>query len=103
MVSQTAHLCPYGKLRVVVGDTTDVSIVDAERVGRCERILKGHEDYGFACAWSPEGYYIATAHQDRLVKIWEVRSGRVSVRGGGMGRSLDWASWSRRRLRRLAA
>lgn len=69
-------MCPYGKLRVVVGDTTDVCIVDAEN-GRCEKILQGHEDYGFACAWSPDGYYIATANQDRLVKVWDVRSWRV--------------------------
>lgn len=69
-------MCPHGKLRVVVGDTTDMSTIDAES-GRYERILKGHKNYGFACAWSPEGYYIATAHQDRLVKIWEVRGGRV--------------------------
>jgi WD40 repeat protein len=69
-------MCPYGKLRVVVGDTTDVNIVNAES-GHSERILKGHDDYGFACAWSPDGYYIATANQDRLVKVWDVRSWRV--------------------------
>jgi WD40 repeat protein len=69
-------MSPYGKLRVVVGDTTDVSIVDAES-GQCERVLTGHEDYGFGCAWSPDGYYIATANQDRLVKVWDVRSWRV--------------------------
>lgn len=46
-------MCPHGKLRVVVGDTTDVNVVNAES-GACERILKGHKDHGFSCAWSPD-------------------------------------------------
>jgi WD40 repeat protein len=69
-------MCPHGKLRVVVGDTTDVVVVNAES-GASERILKGHDDYGFACAWSPDGCYIATANQDRLVKIWDARTWRI--------------------------
>ena len=42
-------MCPHGKLRVVVGDTTDVNVANAES-GACERILKSHEDHGFSCA-----------------------------------------------------
>ena len=69
-------MCPDGKLRALVGDTTDVWVVDAEN-GQHERLLTGHQDYGFACAWSPDGRYIATANQDRLVKIWDARTWRV--------------------------
>jgi WD40 repeat protein len=76
-------MCPDGKLRVVVGDTTDVHVVNAE-TGQSERILQGHEDYGFACAWSPDGSYIATANQDRLVKIWDTRNWRVVTQFAGV-------------------
>ncbi len=69
-------MAPDGKLRVVVGDTPDVAIVNAEN-GQCERLLQGHKDYGFACAWSPDGLIVATANQDRKVNIYDVRTWRT--------------------------
>jgi WD40 repeat protein len=35
--------------------------------------LSGHRDYGFACDWADDGWTIATAFQDKTVKIWDAR------------------------------
>lgn len=69
-------------MRVVVGHTTDVHAVNAE-TSQSERILQGHEDYGFACAWGPDRFHIATASQDRLVKIWDTKTWRVVTQFAG--------------------
>lgn len=75
-------LSPDGRLRVMVGDSTDVLITAAESTlaggaaGRRPDILhrlRGHRDFGFACDWGPDGYTVATACQDRTVKIWDAR------------------------------
>ncbi|KAK4101711.1 hypothetical protein N658DRAFT_506884 [Parathielavia hyrcaniae] len=70
---------PDGRLRVMVGDTLDVVITAAEstRSGSGEpdimQRLSGHRDYGFACDWADDGWTIATAFQDKTVKIWDAR------------------------------
>jgi len=64
---------PDSRLRVVVGDSKDVLIVDAER-GRTELTLTGHQDYGFAAAWSDDGHTIATGNQDQTVRIFDARN-----------------------------
>ena len=72
---------PDSRLRAVVGDSTDVLIVDAER-GRTEFVLTGHQDYGFATAWSDDGFTIATGNQDQTVRIYDARmfgAGAVKV------------------------
>ncbi|KXX76987.1 Vegetative incompatibility protein HET-E-1 [Madurella mycetomatis] len=76
-------LSPDGRLRVMVGDSLDVLITTAEPSsgssgsygGRPEILhrLPGHRDYGFACDWADDGWTIATAFQDKLVKIWDAR------------------------------
>ncbi|KAG0137492.1 hypothetical protein HOY82DRAFT_575961 [Tuber indicum] len=63
---------PDSRLRVVVGDHTDVLICDAER-GSTQFVLPGHRDYGFAAAWSDDGHTIATGNQDETVRIWDAR------------------------------
>lgn len=63
---------PDGNLRVIVGDSRYAWITDAAS-GKPVRELVGHEDFGFACAWSPDSMHVATANQDRTVNIWDVR------------------------------
>ncbi|KAI5847370.1 hypothetical protein DFP73DRAFT_475453 [Morchella snyderi] len=64
---------PDSRLRIVVGDDTEVLVCDAER-GTTEFVLKGHRDFGFAAAWSDDGYTIATGNQDKTVRIWDARN-----------------------------
>ncbi|KAK3310377.1 WD40-repeat-containing domain protein [Chaetomium strumarium] len=71
-------LSPDGRLRVMVGDTFDVVITAAESRasgGQPEILhrLPGHRDYGFACDWADDGWTVATAFQDKSVKIWDAR------------------------------
>ncbi|MCJ1464024.1 hypothetical protein MMC07_002634 [Pseudocyphellaria aurata] len=64
---------PDGRLRVIVGDTCSPWIVDAEKGDKIVR-LTNHTDFGFACAWSPNGRHVATGNQDRIVQIWDSRA-----------------------------
>lgn len=77
-------ISPDRRLRVVVGDSCKAFIIPAEperakkssdRMQKPEylRILEGHQDFGFACAWAPDGYTLATGNQDRAIKIWDAR------------------------------
>ena len=68
--------CPDGRLRVAVGDEKEGLIINADN-GEIEHELKGHSDYSFACAWSPDARYVATAAQDRLVNIYDTRTWRI--------------------------
>ncbi|KAH6649991.1 WD40-repeat-containing domain protein [Chaetomium tenue] len=73
-----AALSPDGRLRVMVGDSLDVIITAAESSrpkGEPDVLqrLSGHRDYGFACDWADDGWTIATAFQDKTVKIWDAR------------------------------
>lgn len=70
---------PDSRLRVVVGDDTEVLICDAER-GTTEFVLKGHRDFGFAAAWSDDGYTIATGNQDKTVRIFDARNLNQTVK-----------------------
>lgn len=63
---------PDHRLRVLVGDTCDVMICNAE-TGEILQKLGGHCDYGFACDWADNGWHVATGNQDKLVKIWDAR------------------------------
>ena len=69
---------PDRRLRVMVGDSLNVIITAAESRlsgGKPEILhkLPGHRDYGFACDWADDGWTIATAFQDKSVKIWDAR------------------------------
>ncbi|KAL2000714.1 hypothetical protein VTN02DRAFT_2709 [Thermoascus thermophilus] len=67
---------PDGRLRVVIGDSPDAWVIEAE-TGRPIQPLRGHRDFGFACAWSPDMLHIATSNQDKTVNIWDVRMWRI--------------------------
>ncbi|KAI9172014.1 putative WD repeat-containing protein [Paramyrothecium foliicola] len=63
---------PDRRLRVIVGDYSNALITNAD-TGEVLQQLKGHLDYGFACDWSDDGRTVATAFQDRGIKIWDAR------------------------------
>ncbi|KAI4602735.1 hypothetical protein KJ359_007953 [Pestalotiopsis sp. 9143b] len=70
------------RLRVIVGDTTDVLIADAE-TGDILQKLSGHRDFGFACDWAPDGVTVATGFQDKSVRIWDARRWTNTHDGSG--------------------
>lgn len=63
---------PDGRLRVVVGDSPDALVIEAD-TGRPVQPLRGHRDFGFACAWSPDMLHVATGNQDKTTIIWDAR------------------------------
>lgn len=73
-------LSPDRRLRVMVGDSLDVLITAAEpsnpdtgQPDILHRLAAGHRDFGFACDWADDGWTIATAAQDKTVRIWDAR------------------------------
>ena len=71
---------PNGRLRVVVGDTPEVYITDAE-TGQPLQALKAHDaslhvhsSDGYACAWADDDIHVATAGQDSAVTIYDARN-----------------------------
>ncbi|KAJ5899998.1 hypothetical protein N7495_004742 [Penicillium taxi] len=67
---------PDTRLRVVIGDSPDAWVIEAD-TGRPVHPLRGHRDFGFACAWSPDMRHIATSNQDKTVRIWDARTWRI--------------------------
>lgn len=65
-----------GRLRIVVGDAADAWVLEAE-TSKPIQPLRGHRDFGFACAWSPDMIHIATSNQDKTVNIWDARTWRI--------------------------
>lgn len=63
---------PDRRLRVMVGDSCNVLITNAE-TGEIQQELTGHRDYGFSCDWSDDGWTVATGNQDRTIQIWDAR------------------------------
>ncbi|CAG8036254.1 unnamed protein product [Penicillium salamii] len=66
---------PDSRLRVVIGDSPDAWVIESD-TGRPVQPLRGHRDFGFACAWSPDLRHIATSNQDKTVIIWDARTWR---------------------------
>ena len=69
---------PDGRLRLLVGDACYPIVADAETGERLAR-LPDHEDFGFSCAWAPDGITMATGHQDGLVQVWDARKLTKSI------------------------
>ena len=63
---------PDGRLRLLNGDNCEPIVANAE-TGETLARLPGHNDFGFACDWAPDGITMATGHQDGLVKVWDAR------------------------------
>jgi WD40 repeat protein len=68
-----AAMSPDGRLRALVGDSTEVLITDAERGGSLVT-LQEHTDHIFACSWSLDGRHVATGGQDGRTVIWDPRN-----------------------------
>ncbi len=87
-------MSPDGRLICLVGDRTDGLLVDAMS-GETISDLKGHLDYSFACAWSPNGLHIATGNQDKSTRLYDLRntSRAFKVLGNAIGatRSLKFS------------
>ncbi|KAI6856424.1 WD40 repeat-like protein [Hortaea werneckii] len=64
---------PDGRLRVLVGDSNDAHITDAEK-GNVIATLHGHTDHGFACSWAQNGLHLATGAQDGKTLVWDARN-----------------------------
>ncbi|KAI6929699.1 WD40 repeat-like protein [Hortaea werneckii] len=64
---------PDGRLRVLVGDSNDAHVTDAER-GNIIATLHGHTDHGFACSWAQNGLHLATGAQDGNTLVWDARN-----------------------------
>jgi len=66
-------ISPDGRLRLLVGDDCDPIVADAE-TGELLARLPGHTNFGFACAWAPDGITVATGAQDGFVQVWDARN-----------------------------
>ncbi|RLN09028.1 putative WD repeat-containing protein C2A9.03-like [Panicum miliaceum] len=88
-------LSPDRKVVVIVGDDPDGLLIDASS-GKTLHSIKGHWDYSFASAWSPDGRTFATGNQDKTCRIWDTRnlSKAVHVLRGNLGaiRSIRFTS-----------
>lgn len=69
---------PDGRLRLLNGDDCEPIVANAE-TGKTLARLPGHNDFGFACDWAPDGITMATGHQDGLVKVWDARKFNQSI------------------------
>ena len=74
-----AATSPDLRWRLLVYDDEIPCIVDADS-GKPIHWLPGHQDHGFACAWAPDGYTIATAHQDGMTNIYDVRNPSTTLK-----------------------
>ncbi len=46
-------------------------------LGKCVRVLKGHDDLVHSVAFSSDGRYLATGSWDSTARIWETETGRL--------------------------
>lgn len=65
-------------LRIFVGDSLESIVMDTKSHDVVYK-LTGHLDFGFACAWSPDGKLIATGNQDGTCRIYDVRNTSQSL------------------------
>src|SRR5262249_13973697 len=57
------------------GGDFDLSLWDL-RAGRAVRVLKGHRNEVLCLAFSPDGRHAVSGGKDKVVRVWEVGTGR---------------------------
>ncbi|MBA2392918.1 MAG: hypothetical protein H0V70_09255, partial [Ktedonobacteraceae bacterium] len=45
------------------------------RLGRCQRILQGHEGWVWSVVFSPDGKMLASGGDDGAIKLWDRKTG----------------------------
>ncbi|KAF7732151.1 hypothetical protein EC973_006406 [Apophysomyces ossiformis] len=95
-------MSPGKDMLCVVGDSTEISVVEAASGAVVMRVDE-HIDYSFACCWHPDGRTFATGNQDKTTRqerkqfrIYDIRypSKSLYVLGAKVGaiRSLKYSS-----------
>lgn len=77
-INCTAYNPSNSEMMLLVGDNTRSYIIDANSNQKIAQLC-GHQDYGFACAWSSDGNIIATGNQDGTCRIYDIRNTSKSL------------------------
>lgn len=77
---------PDARLRALAGDSPTALLTDAES-GEVLAPLAAHTDHIFACAWSPDGRFLATGAQDGMIALWDSRTWKKPLAELGCRRS----------------
>lgn len=73
IANSCAFECPAAGSKLVSASRDCTARVWNLATGMAESILKGHDDYISAAAWSPDDSLIATASGDHTVRLWAQR------------------------------
>jgi WD40 repeat protein/tRNA A-37 threonylcarbamoyl transferase component Bud32 len=93
--SQLLQWSPDDRKIAFVAEDGEIRVVDGETLGAPEGWRKAiHTGTLYAVAWSPNGSRLVTGGDDRIVRIWDTRTGEevLSIRGSGNSiRALAWS------------
>ncbi|KAJ1886550.1 hypothetical protein LPJ66_009578 [Kickxella alabastrina] len=86
-VNSCAQARDGSHMQCVVGDDTSGQLLDSRMSSSVVSLLGGHQDYIFACDFSPDSRIVATGCQDSAVRIFDLRwtAAPVEVMCGNLG------------------